>query len=47
VKFGVVRKQNDAIAVIQELKQMNENLLQTMKDGDKPAILEADNAFHS
>jgi hypothetical protein len=25
---------------------MNENLLQTMKDGDKPAILEADNAFH-
>ncbi|KXZ13213.1 GntR family transcriptional regulator [Bacillus nakamurai] len=33
-------------AVIQELKQLNENLLQTMKDGDKMAILEADNAFH-
>lgn len=33
-------------AVIQELKQLNENLLQTMKDGDKMAVLEADNAFH-
>ncbi|WP_259424827.1 GntR family transcriptional regulator [Bacillus velezensis] len=33
-------------AVIQELKQLNENLLQIMKDGDKLAILEADNAFH-
>ncbi|MBY8912047.1 GntR family transcriptional regulator [Bacillus sp. YC2] len=33
-------------AVIQELKQLNENLLQTLKEGDKLAILEADNAFH-
>ncbi len=33
-------------AVIQELKQLNENLLQTMKDGDKLAILEVDNDFH-
>ncbi|MFT3655174.1 HTH-type transcriptional repressor RspR [Bacillus sp. B01(2024)] len=33
-------------AVIQELKQLNEELLQTVKAGDKMAILEADNAFH-